>query len=221
MVITITAPLAEPRIHRAFPGSLEDLEIYRQEVVAGVHDHWISPQEGKWTYTYHQRLFAYPSAAGIVDQMTYLVEKLSQTPHSRRAEAITWIPHTDPPTDDPPCLQRIWCRLLPESDGWALNMNAHWRSRDAFKAAFMNMFALTDLQRHIAGQISARLEETVRVGRYVDISDSFHVYGSYCEEFEQFRRTTQDRTFSQRVWTCSFAEPFFEEARKRLSQEND
>ena len=39
MAITVTAPLAEPRIHRAFPGSLEDLEIYRREVVKGIHDH--------------------------------------------------------------------------------------------------------------------------------------------------------------------------------------
>jgi len=33
------------RIHRAFPGGLEDLEIYRQEVVDGVHDHWIAPRK--------------------------------------------------------------------------------------------------------------------------------------------------------------------------------
>ena len=27
----------------------------------------------------------------------------------------------------------------------SLNMNTHWRSRDAYKAAYMNVFALTDL----------------------------------------------------------------------------
>ncbi|MFH1753310.1 MAG: hypothetical protein ABH875_03915, partial [Candidatus Omnitrophota bacterium] len=51
MMIAIDDPMSEPRIHRAFPGGLEDLEVYRQEVVLGVHDHWINPQEGKWTYT--------------------------------------------------------------------------------------------------------------------------------------------------------------------------
>ena len=30
----------------------------RQEVVNGIHDHWIDPAAGKWTYTYHERLFA-------------------------------------------------------------------------------------------------------------------------------------------------------------------
>jgi thymidylate synthase len=219
MVITVTAPLTEPKIHRAFPGSLEDLEIYRLEVVKGIHDHWISPREGKWTYTYHQRLFNYSADDQPVDQIAYLVEKLSQTPYSRRAQAITWNPKTDPPTEDPPCLQRIWCRLLPGRSGPVLNMNAHWRSRDAYKAAFMNMFALTDLQRQIAEAISARLGQKVRVGRYVDISDSFHIYGSYAQEFQQFLRTTQERTFAERVWNSSFAEPSFQEARQRIADE--
>jgi thymidylate synthase len=85
----------------------------------------------------------------------------------------------------------------------------------------MHMFALTDLQRQIAAQISRRAQRTVRPGRYVDISDSFHIYGSYAEEFEQFLGTIRERTFSQRVWKSTFAEPFFEEARLRLSQESD
>ena len=59
MMWVVEDPFAEPRLHRAFPGGLEDLEVYRQEVVDGVHDHWIAPEEGKWTYTYHKRLFAY------------------------------------------------------------------------------------------------------------------------------------------------------------------
>lgn len=219
MAITVTTPLAEPRIHRAFPGSLEDLEIYRLEVVKGIHDHWISPQEGKWTYTYHQRLFRHDAGGQTIDQIAYMVEKLSQAPFSRRAQAITWNPKIDPPTDDPPCLQRIWCRLISSPSGLVLNMNAHWRSRDAYKAAFMNMFVLTDLQRHLAGEISARLGQKIRVGRYLDISDSFHIYGSYAHEFQHFRRTTEDRSFSDRVWSSSFAEPFFLKARKRAAGE--
>jgi thymidylate synthase len=219
MAITVKAPMAEPRIHRAFPGSLEDLEVYRQEVVKGIHDHWISPEEGKWTYTYHQRLFQYDAGSAAVDQITRLVEKLLQAPFSRRAQGITWNPQIDTLTDDPPCLQRIWCRLLPNPSGLVLNMNAHWRSRDAYKAAFMNMFALTDLQRYIAEEISDRLGQKVQVGRYLDISDSFHIYGSYAQEFHQFRRSTSDRTFVDRVWNSSFAEPFFQEARKRIAGE--
>jgi thymidylate synthase len=221
MIITVNAPLAEPRIHRAFPGSLEDLEIYRQEVVNGIHDHWIAPQDGKWTYTYHQRLFDYQASGQSIDQIAYLVNKLATVPHSRRAQAITWSPLIDPPTEDPPCLQRIWCRLIRGTRGFVLNLNAHWRSRDAFKAAYMNMFALTELQRQIAEEISGHSGRPVRVGRYVDISDSFHIYGSYAEEFQQFLGTIRERTFPQRVWKTSFAEPSFDEARRRLSQETN
>jgi thymidylate synthase len=59
VMITITDPFNEPRIHKNFPGGPEELESYRQEVVNGIHDHWIDPAAGKWTYTYHERLFSY------------------------------------------------------------------------------------------------------------------------------------------------------------------
>ncbi len=51
VMVTVTDPFAEPRIHKNFPGGPEELESYRQEVVAGIHDHWIDPVAGKWTYT--------------------------------------------------------------------------------------------------------------------------------------------------------------------------
>ena len=213
-------PFAEPRLHRAFPGGLEDLEVYRQEVVAGVHDHWIAPEEGKWTYTYHKRLFAYEMDHQVIDQINYMIEKLAAAGHSRRAQAITWNPRTDPPTDDPPCLQRVWCRILPDDEGrLVLNMNTHWRSRDAYKAAFMNAFAFTDLQRILAEQISAKINEPVLVGRYADLVDSYHIYGSYFKQFEGFLKSVESRTFAERTWPTSFAEPMFAEARERLSRE--
>ena len=220
MMWVVENPFLEPRIHRAFPGGLEDLEIYRQEVVDGVHDHWIAPQEGKWTYTYHKRLFAYEIEGSVIDQINYIVEKLSQAGHSRRAQAITWNPKLDPPTYDPPCLQRIWCRLLPDDQGGlVLNMNTHWRSRDAYKAAYMNVFALTDLQRVIAGRIGERIGRPVRVGRYADLVDSFHIYGSYFGEFKGFLSLVEKRSFEDRTWSSEYAEPMFAEAREKLKRE--
>jgi thymidylate synthase len=220
MIMVVNDPMREPRIHRAFPGGLEDLEVYRQEVVDGIHDHWIKPEEGKWTYTYHQRLFNFGTEGRSVDQIEYLIQKLSETSYSRRAQAITWNPETDPVTDDPPCLQRIWCRLVDKEDGtYSLNMNTHWRSRDGYKASFMNIFALTDLQAKIAREISKRSKKKVSVGRYVDISDSFHIYGSYAEEFKRFQKTVGERPFEEKTWSTEFAQPFFEEAQARLKNE--
>ena len=231
MMLVVEEPMAEPRIHLAFPGGIEDLEKYRQEVLFGVHDHWVRPEEDKWTYTYHQRLSAYAPVADLssskvrspfppVDQIGYIIDKLSKSPHSRRAQGITWMPTADPSTDDPPCLQRIWCRLLPAGEegrapsvpvgaassrgdrpDLVLNMNTHWRSRDAYKAAFMNIFALTDLQRWLAEEIGKRMGRTVAVGRYVDISDSYHIYGAYFQEFnERFLKLVRERPFEKRVW---------------------
>ena len=121
---------------------------------------------------------------------------------------------------DPPCLQRLWCRLTPDDEGFVLNVNCHWRSRDAYKAAFMNLFALTDLMRVIAGEIAGRLSRPVRLGRYAEFVDSFHIYGSYFKEFEGFLGTVKKRDFKDRVWDTKFAEPLFEEARKKLEAES-
>ncbi|MGQ9583479.1 MAG: hypothetical protein ACUVV6_08230 [Thermoplasmatota archaeon] len=299
MIVVVEEPLAEPRIHLAFPGGVEDLEKYRQEVLFGVHDGWIRPEEDKWTYTYHQRLTAYAPVDDLssslvrspfrpVDQLQYIIEKLSSAPHSRRAQGITWMPTADPATDDPPCLQRIWCRLLPveaeaplpeplpapgdharflsapppprsspapQSPGpsspssgdapwplspegtsstpapgrgggkgarYILNMNAHWRSRDAYKAAFMNMYALTELQRWLAERISERMGAEIAVGRYVDISDSYHIYGAYFPEFSRrFLKLVRERPFEKRVWRTDDGRvrAAIEAAREQLARE--
>ena len=230
MIMEIKEPLAEPRIHRAFPGGLEDLEIYRQEVINGVHDHWVGISETSWTYTYHQRLTAYnfenipihksKESDIFINQMDYIVEKLTKSNYTRRAQGVTWNTYIDPPTDDPPCLQRIWCRMPIDKDGvYHLEMNTHWRSRDAYKAAFMNMWAITNWQAEIAKTIEEKIGQKVVVGRYVDIADSYHIYGSYFEEFKGFLKMLETREFEDRVWDSKFGEPMFEEARERLAKE--
>jgi thymidylate synthase len=201
MILVVTQPLAEPRIHLAMPGGFDALEKYRQEVVLGVHDHWINPKAGKWTYTYHQRLFDYPSSSQSVDQVRYLAERLASVPFSRRAQAITWEPRFDPYSGDPPCLQRVWGRCFPDQDGrLRFDMNVYWRSRDAYKAAFMNIYALTELQRGIAEAIAEKRGEAVAVGQYVDVSDSYHIYGEDFPDFQtRFLRSLERRSFYNEV----------------------
>lgn len=196
MIMVASEPLSEPRIHLSIPSTFKDLEKYKQEVIEGVHDHWIDPKSGKWTYTYHQRLFKYPTQEGFIDQIDYLINKLSRVPYTRRAQAITWNPMLDPSTDDPPCLQRIWLRCTEEDDQLKLNMNTHWRSRDAYKAAFMNIFALTELQKKITSMLSNKIKKAVEVGQYTDISDSYHIYGSYLDDFNgRFLKAMEIREF--------------------------
>ena len=236
MVIEVPDPFAEPRIHKNFPGGPAELEIYRQEVVDGIHDHWVDPADpDKWTYTYHERLFAYAPTTNLddpeaprlppLDQIEYVVRKAAAASHSRRIQATTWMPTADPQTDDPPCLQRLWFRLLPNDQGeLVLNLNTHWRSRDAYKAWFMNAFALTALQRVVAAQIAERLGQPVHVGSYIDISDSFHLYGSYFAEFEpELAKMRSAPDYTQRSWRSDHpaVQMMFEETRAKLAEDPD
>ena len=166
-MVHVTEPMADPRIHRAFPGGLADLEKYRAEVLYGVHDHWIAPEQGKWEYTYHQRLFEYrvPGLAEPIDQIAKCIEMLRECGYTRRAQAVTWQAWEDLGITDPACLQRMWFRL---QDG-RVNLCVHMRSNDAYKAAFMNMYAFVELQAMVANAVGAQ------VGEYCHFADSFHI----------------------------------------------
>jgi thymidylate synthase len=100
-------------------------------------------------------------------------------------------------------------------------MNTHWRSRDAYKTAYINVFVLTDLQRVIAGRIAEKTGRPVRVGRYADLVDSFHIYGSYFGRFKGFLLLVEKRSFADRTWSSEYAEPMSAEARERLKREKE
>ncbi len=59
-------------------------------------------------------------------------------------------------------------------------MHTFWRSRDAYNAAFMNMYALIHLQKAMAEKIG------VAVGQYLDFSDSYHVYNRNSKQLDKF-----------------------------------
>ena len=228
VMITVHEPFGQPRFHRSFADGLGGLSEYVMEVVHGAHDYWVKPRaeilkgadstDTRWTYTYHGRLFEYEVEDRVVDQVDYMVRKLARTGHSRRAQAVTWNVRLDPPTDDPPCLQRVWGRLIEDDEGgMVFNMNTHGRSRDLFKAWFENVIALTTLMRKIAERISDEISREVRLGRYVDISDSLHIYGSYFKDIEgdpergimSFFDQLKSRSFEERTWTSEFVRPHF------------
>ena len=222
--IVVREPFREPRIHKAFPGGLEELEMYRQEVVNGIHDHWVDPESGKWSYTYHQRLFAYETASkGVVNQFDYIIDRLARVPHTRRAQAITWRVDVDPDVDDPACLQRMWFRVFPGLAGEPdrLRLNVHMRSNDAFKAAFMNMWAFASLQQYVAEQVTVRTGREVQPEAYCHVADSFHIYGSYFADFEGFLQSCEKRAFDDRLWRsdAELVQAAFESAQAAVERE--
>jgi thymidylate synthase len=205
MLITITEPLKEPTIHTHLPWGLEDLQEYVMEVCEGIKDHLVrdtrDPGDTRWEYTYHQRLFAYQvPTLHAIDQIETLCGKLAKTPYTRRAQAVTWKVWEDNDCYDPACLQSIWCRITEEDGEPFLSMNVRFRSNDAYKAAFMNIFALVQLQQKIAHRVSELSGRTVNVGRYSHLADSYHLYGSYFHEFaSRFLNALEKRSFEQRT----------------------
>ena len=218
MILTILNPLKEPVIHKDFPGGPEELEEYVMEICEGIKDHLIRNREDaadtRWDYTYHQRLFEYQAQnEKPFDQIEVMCRTLAETPYTRRAQAITWRVGEDNDYFDPPCLQSIWCRITEENGLRFLNMNVRFRSNDAYKAAFMNIFALTRLQEKMARRISEITRSLVQPGRYCHMADSYHIYGSSFQEFEKrFLRAFEKRTFEERTIRYEEVRELMEEA---------
>lgn len=194
VMLEILDPLGEPHIHRCFPGGIVELETYRQEVVDGIHDHWVNPEEGYWEYTYSQRLFNYivPGIKDPINQIQYCIDTLKDCEFSRRAIACIWKPWEDAGISDPACLQHVAFSVI---DG-KLDMVAHMRSNDAFLAAFMNMYAFIDLQRIVSEAIG------YPVGTYTHFANDYHIYGSYIKDgkIDGFFKSLETRTFEERTY---------------------
>jgi thymidylate synthase len=182
LLVVVEEPFAEPRIHRgdSLVAIRDSLKKYYDEMLRGTLDNAV--RDGKIHYTYHERLFSYPPKA--ISQIEYIISKLQKTSFSRRAQAVTWDPEKDMWVDSPPCLQNVWCTVR---DG-KLVLHTTWRSRDIFRAMHMNMLALTELQK----MISERLN--VKVGPYLDFSNSAHIYEKTYEDVERFIRVVEKRS---------------------------
>jgi len=222
MILTITDPLKEPMIHKDFPGGPLELQEYVMEVCDGIKDHLIrnpeDPEDTRWEYTYHGRLFAYDVPGDQpYNQIETICKKLAEVPHTRRAQAITWKVWEDNDCYDPACLQSLWCRVTEENGKRLLSMNVRFRSNDAYKAAFMNIFALVQLQKTMAEEISRISGKSVEVGRYCHIADSYHIYGSSFREFEgRFLGALEKRTFERRTMHYEAVREMMEEAKPAI-----
>jgi thymidylate synthase len=95
----------------------------------------------------------------------------------------------------------LWFRayeINDEEDSVILNLNSHWRSRDEYKAWFMNAYAITELQSRVAKSLSEKIDRPVKVGSYMDVSDSLHIYGKYFEEAEPHINTMKTTPMDER-----------------------
>ncbi len=143
--------------------------------------------------------------------------QLAKTPYTRRAQAITWKTWEDNSCYDPACLQSVWCRIIEEGGRSWLSMNVRFRSNDAYKAAFMNMFALVRLQQKIAARVAELSGIPIALGRYCHMADSYHIYGSNLAEFEgRFLGALSKRLFEQRTMRYEDVREVMEAARPSI-----
>ena len=218
MNITIDSPMADPMIHKAFPGGFADLREYVYEL-QGLKDSWTKnmndPADTRWEYTYHGRMHDYgrwkekvgdgsvQAGSFSVDQIEHVISKLVAQPFTRQAQMITWMPNHDLECFDPPCLQSLWYRILEDDDGvqW-LNCNVRFRSNDAWGASFMNMFGFIMFNREvIADEVAKRSGKRVELGRLNWHADSYHIYGKDLEQANSRLFGRMDSTeFEDRIY---------------------
>ena len=164
LALVVAAPETEPMASPASRFQKRFLDAYAENLIEG--------SDAEFEYDYHTRLFDWGERLNTddspvhIDQIDYIIEKLTRAPTTRRAVAITWNPVVDESLDDCPCLQLVQCLLR---DG-KVEMKVVFRSNDILSAAGSNMYALVRLQRMIADRVGAD------VGRYTHIALVPHVY---------------------------------------------
>lgn len=115
---------------------------------------------------------------GGIDQIQKsIINRLIETPSSRRAVAITWFPVFDLARDEPPCLQIVQC-LIDRTD--RLNLICLFRSNDMLSAWGQNAYGLAHMQQYIMNAINEGREKAgqkkLSQGWLETISVSAHMY---------------------------------------------
>lgn len=123
-------------------------------------------------YTYGNRLLKYRTAGGYVDQIGHVVAKLRESPHTRRAVAVTWDVERDSRSKDPPCITQVVWGVRNNR----LHQTAIIRSNDMFGAWPLNAFALRKMQNDISGRLG------LAAGKLTTISNSAHIYENNWKE---------------------------------------
>lgn len=125
--------------------------------------------KAEFEYDYHSRLCCYDG----IDQIEYMIDKLTLHKTSRRAVAITWMPDTDEVRKDVPCLQLITCNVRNDR----LDMQVVFRSNDVLSAMGVNMYGLFYVQKYIAQSL------LIDVGTYTHVIMCPHIYHKRDENY--------------------------------------
>ncbi|MDR0818245.1 MAG: thymidylate synthase [Oscillospiraceae bacterium] len=189
-VFTVENPLDQRFVPKATICNDASLFSYVNEILNGTMDDAV--ESGLEAYTYHSRM-VFP-----VDQIEYCAEELKRNLNSNRA-VITIRHPEDNKVEDQPCLQLVQFKVY----SGRLNMTTFWRSRDLFKALYMNCFALIRLGVEISEAIQ------LPFGIYTDHSEGLHIYERDWNQAKQIQNLSfSDAIISADDFWIDFTNPY-------------
>ncbi len=211
MTIEIENPDSDLFMHKGMTCGFDSLLEYQFEIL-GAKDSLVvtefdAEDDKRWPYGYHDSLANFPGRKGKIDQLGRTIEKLVNEPFMRRGNMSTWVPERDIDSKDPPCLQNIWFFLVPNgANSFVLNMNYVFRSRNVMIAAPMNMVGLYILQCYVRDQLNERADFSVKNGRIVDYTHSYHVSADNMSMLDNFisRLEKQQGAIENRAYSRDF-----------------
>jgi len=149
----------EDMTHPAYPWTRERLEEYALQLQTG--------ENPGFEYTYGERLRAWAaSGEEEVDQIDGIVRRLRESPSSRRACAVTWIPPIDGLREEVPCMIVDDFKIR----GERLHLSVFFRSHDFAGAYPANLYGLARLLQAISEDVG------VSPGSISTTSASAHIY---------------------------------------------
>ena len=115
---------------------------------------------------------------GGIDQIQKsIIDRLIENPKSRRAVAITWVPHQDIERAEPPCLQIVQALIDAHN---AIHLVCLFRSNDMLSAWGQNAYGLAHLLQFICNEINKERKRQhqplLTIGWLETISVSAHMY---------------------------------------------
>ncbi|MCK5432205.1 MAG: thymidylate synthase [Gammaproteobacteria bacterium] len=134
----VVTQIKSPMHHRVPEGcgwTETALEVYANQLLNPLNAHGHD-------YTYGNRL------RSPEDQLEYCINKIIEFPETRRAIMTTWQPQIDNHMEHVPCM--IFNQFTARDD--MIHIHATFRSQDAYKASFANVYGLSNMLREVAEQ---------------------------------------------------------------------
>lgn len=154
LLIHVNHPLNNPRIYSDVGIGPKMMKEYSDQL------HRVT--NTSFSYTYGNRLMDYNG----VNQLQYVIRKLTMVPTTRRAIMHTWMVPIDTVNEHVPCMQTIQFTIRNKM----VNCVATFRSNDMLMAWGANCYALSELLRTVSSSIN------VPVGYIETFSNCPHVY---------------------------------------------